>query len=195
MTDSVTPTLGEFVTDYERCGAYLRRKDATPSNPSELYTADDILSFACTWTQELCQKISNLENQIANDKLSVETANRVHSDYTVAVARWNHRLDELQKSNTDRALQVGVLQSKLAVLEDCGESQTEDCCGECLACKDVSFADAIKQLSEAKAAMKDIATHLRVISSEWGFPYWWQNNPSGIAAIEFINKYYQGKRE
>jgi hypothetical protein len=173
MTDNVTPTLGDFLRDYERCGAYLRRKDATPSNPSELYTADDILAFACNWGAELGRIITELQNKIARDKISVDNAQVLNEHMLQLTVKWNRRLDELK---------------------DCGESQTEDCCGECLACKNVSFADAIKQLSEAKTAMKDIATHLRVISSEWGSLYWWQNNPSGIAAMQFITKYYQCKR-
>ena len=38
--------VAELVKDYEQSGSFLRRKDATVSNPSDLYTISDVLELA-----------------------------------------------------------------------------------------------------------------------------------------------------
>ena len=42
----VKPTIDEFIKDYEACGSFARRKDATVLNPSALYTIGEILLIA-----------------------------------------------------------------------------------------------------------------------------------------------------
>jgi hypothetical protein len=40
------PTLEELASDYVKVGPYLRRKDASPKNPSPLYGIEDVLRIA-----------------------------------------------------------------------------------------------------------------------------------------------------
>ena len=53
-------TIKELSTDYEECGKFLRRKDASVDNPSPLFTASDVLRMA---KDELKAEITKLREE------------------------------------------------------------------------------------------------------------------------------------
>jgi hypothetical protein len=58
-----TPTVKELMSDYERCGSFLRRKDASVKNPSPIFTFDDVLKIAS-------EEIAKAENVIRQSRLT-----------------------------------------------------------------------------------------------------------------------------
>lgn len=71
------------------------------------------------------------------------------------ITKLKKKLDDATKEKIDLVRGNNRLISKLDDLQNCGNSDNLDACGECIKCREVSFNDAILQRNRYRAAAVD----------------------------------------